>query len=203
VAGILIGKVAIPMVFTKPGTYPVDNKQKTAFSQGTLYFRHGAKSEPGTTDDLRGALDRQLEDIRKAWISGVRRVVKAPRGSQVVVLPPEGRHSTRADATPIRVVDDPTAPAYRVVDPDVTPPHRQTELIRELQSRLPSSVRFNSFEALVVRRVYGLDGEPELCHRPRFGSPQYSRAMVDWIIGHYESNPRFFEETRELYSQRR
>jgi predicted HTH transcriptional regulator len=43
-----------PIVFTKPGTHPVagdSGKQKTAFSKGTVYFRHGAKSEPATTAD--------------------------------------------------------------------------------------------------------------------------------------------------------
>ena len=45
---MLIDEVAVPVVFSKPGTYDVGGgKQKTAFSGGTVYFRHGAKSEPG------------------------------------------------------------------------------------------------------------------------------------------------------------
>ena len=48
VALLHIKGVRIPMVFVKPGTYDVGGgKQKTAFAQGTVYFRHGAKSEPG------------------------------------------------------------------------------------------------------------------------------------------------------------
>jgi predicted HTH transcriptional regulator len=47
----------VPIVFTAPGTYDIGGgKQKRAFGQGTVYFRHGAKSEPGTSDDLRVAL---------------------------------------------------------------------------------------------------------------------------------------------------
>lgn len=47
IAVLQINPVAIPMVFIQPGTYDVgDGKQKTAFSKGSVYFRHGAKSEP-------------------------------------------------------------------------------------------------------------------------------------------------------------
>ena len=47
VAAISVSPVRIPIVFTAPGTYDVGGgKQKTAFSKGTVYFRHGAKSEP-------------------------------------------------------------------------------------------------------------------------------------------------------------
>lgn len=55
VAVIVVGAVAdAPIAFTKPGTYvPAGlTNQKNAFSSGTVYFRHGAKSEPGTTADL-------------------------------------------------------------------------------------------------------------------------------------------------------
>jgi predicted HTH transcriptional regulator len=51
---IAVDGVDSPLVFSKPGTYDVGGgKQKTAFSAGTVYFRHGAKSEPANADDLR------------------------------------------------------------------------------------------------------------------------------------------------------
>src|SRR5574340_574293 len=56
-----------PLVFTRVGTYEVAvGKQKTVFSVGTVYFRHGAKSEPGTSDDLRAFLERELELIKRS-----------------------------------------------------------------------------------------------------------------------------------------
>src|ERR1035441_2552997 len=45
---VVVSGVASPLVFTKPGTYDIGGgKQKTAFSSGTVYFRHGAKSDRG------------------------------------------------------------------------------------------------------------------------------------------------------------
>ena len=119
IAAILVEGVSIPIVFTSPGTYAVsDKKQKTAFSTGTLYFRHGAKSEPGTTDDIRKTVERHLESIRQSWLKGVRKVVKAPPGSQIYTFPSsvEVRESSSPGAKAIRIVDDPDAPAYRKMD---------------------------------------------------------------------------------------
>jgi predicted HTH transcriptional regulator len=78
----VINAASIPIIFQKPGTYDArGGKQKTAFGQGTVYFRHGAKSEPGTSDDMRSVIERQLELVRKSWIKNVRKVVQAPQAN--------------------------------------------------------------------------------------------------------------------------
>jgi hypothetical protein len=65
ILGLCVFGSTIAIVFTSPGTYDVGGgKQKTAFSKGTVYFRHGAKSEPGTSQDLRVAVERELDRIR-------------------------------------------------------------------------------------------------------------------------------------------
>lgn len=47
IAALVIGAAEVPMIFTRPGTYDAGGgKQKSAFAQGTIYFRHGAKSAP-------------------------------------------------------------------------------------------------------------------------------------------------------------
>lgn len=82
--------VPVPMVFIQPGTYDVgERKQKTAFSRGSIYFRHGAKSEPGNSKDLREWVERELERIRKLWLVNIRKVVYAPTGYKVELLPPQ------------------------------------------------------------------------------------------------------------------
>jgi hypothetical protein len=107
----LIHGGSIPIAFQKPGTYEVTpGKQRTAFGVGTVYFRHGAKSEPGTTEDIRNAIERQLDAIRRSWLKGVRKVVQAPEGSQIVALPSRSSygHSPLA-ATSVRIVRNPKA----------------------------------------------------------------------------------------------
>jgi predicted HTH transcriptional regulator len=54
VGALRLQGVSIPTVFTKPGTYEIGGgKQRTAFKEGAVYFRHGAKSEPGNSEDIR------------------------------------------------------------------------------------------------------------------------------------------------------
>lgn len=196
---IQIGSVKIPLVFTKPGTYPVsDRKQDRAFSLGTIYFRHGAKSEPANPDDIQKVIDRRLSEIRSEWMSSVQRVIEAPEGSRLVILPPDVRQSTSPDAIPIRIVDDPMAPEYRITDPNSTHPLRQKNLLAVLHERFPD-ILFNSYDILSVRRVYNIDNQVNYFYKPMYGSPQYSIDFVNWLIDNLFEDPEFFVKARQEY----
>lgn len=109
----LIHAASTPFVFEKPGQYDVGGgKQRTAFGMGTVYFRHGAKSEPGSTSDIRMAVEHSVEVIRKSWIKGVRKVVQAPPGSQIVIAHSMNKSFSRTEPAEaaVRVVTDPGAP---------------------------------------------------------------------------------------------
>lgn len=200
-AAIVIFGIPVPMVFQKPGTYILqDGRQKTAFSKGTLYFRHGAKSEPGNMQDLQKVIERNLGNVRREWLKGVRKVIQAPRGSQVTVLSPDVIQSTSPEAAHIRVTNDPSAPEYRLVDPDQTHPYRQKELIEEVNARLPKGVTINTHDALSVRRVYYIHDRPEFVYDHKFGSSQYSQEFADWLIERYYENVNFFLDARQRYA---
>ena len=117
----VIQPAPVPLVFEKPGTYDIGgNEQRTAFSVGTVYFRHGAKSEPGTSEDIRQVIERQLEHIRRSWIKGVRKVVQSPQGSQIVTVQSANRNVQPTLASQVRVVTDPNAVPVRLTrDPSI------------------------------------------------------------------------------------
>jgi hypothetical protein len=200
VAIIEVAGVKVPLVFQNVGSYEIGGKSKTAFARGTVYFRHGAKSEPGTTEDIRMVIDRQLESIRSEWMDGVKKVVTAPQGSAVSVFSGEVHESRSQNATPIRLVDDPNAPGYRLIDHDTTYPHRQVELINVVNGMLPENAKVNTHDILAVRRSHNIDQDPRYCHRSKFGSPQYSDAFAQWIVGRHKQNNNFFQEARQTYS---
>lgn len=201
---IEVGAAPRPLVFEKPGTYPVaDNKQKTAFSVGTLYVRHGAKSEPATTLDVTRMLEKAIQVVRKEWMAGVRRVVNAPAGSQVKVLPPSVRQSQDPDAAPIRITNNLNAPEYRLVEPDATHPFRQKELIAEINRKLPPETRVNQFDIQAVRHVYSIESEPRYYYKGRFATAQYSPEFRDWIVDEYQADSTFFSRTRDEFARRR
>jgi predicted HTH transcriptional regulator len=76
-ASLLIHDAVMPMIFAKAGTYlGSDGKEKTAFQNGTLYVRHGAKSEPATAEDLLALIDREVDRRRRTWLRNIRKVVE-------------------------------------------------------------------------------------------------------------------------------
>lgn len=198
VAALEVGPSETPIVFTKPGTYSVAGGQKTAFSKGTVYFRHGAKSEPGTTRDLERYFERRLTSVRKAWFSGMRKVTQAPPGASVVTLTPgqEVVLSSSPRAVPVRLTDDPAAPAYRNIDHDATHPYRQKELVAAVNERLSGAASLTGYDIQCVKRAYAIDQDKRFCHHSKYASPQYSEAFADWLVEKFESNASFFDEAR-------
>lgn len=197
---IRVKAVRTPMVFTRVGTYEVSAaKQKTAFSVGTVYFRHGAKSEPGTSDDLRSFLDRELEVTRKSWLDGIAKVVEAPAGSRFAVLPPESAPSGPGGTLPMRLTNDPDAPPYYAIPLDNTHPFRQKEVVREVNERLVGKRTINMHDIICIRRVFSIQKEIAYCYTQNFASPRYSQQFVDWIVAKYNDDSAFFEATRAQY----
>lgn len=192
------------MVFIQPGTYDIGNgKQKTAFGKGTIYFRHGAKSEPGNAKDLRECIDREIENIRKSWLGNIRKIVKAPHGYHVNILPPEVVESSIPTATPIRIVDDPTAPAYHKIEPDQTHPYRQKEIVQLVNQKLGGRKKITAYDIYCVRRIHSVDQSmSSFYYKSKFASPQYSDAFVYWLVEQYEKNRLFFDDARKNGSRK-
>ena len=198
VAILKVPPAEYPLVFTRPGTYPIaENKQKTAFSVGTVYFRHGAKSAPGSTEDLRKHLERRLKLVRNDWMKGVRKIIRAPAGSRVQVLPPEVRASDSRGATPFRITADPRARLVGLADPDSTHPFRQVDVIREIKSQVPD-LHLTAYDMLCVRRAHTVEQDKRMVYKSKFSSPRYSQAFVDWVLKSYGADKEFFETAKDL-----
>lgn len=193
-------RVGAPLTFQRPGTYADEpGKQKTAFSRGTVYFRHGAKSEPGTSRDITKFVARELRRHRKEWNANLRRLANAPADSTVVVVSKTSGPKQRLDR--FRIVDDPDAPALARTDFDITHPYRRKELLNEVNGRLGRKV-VGPFEIQCVRKMYDIDAKAEFFHRPRFGSPQYSDAFVSWLIDEYQRDASFFSAAKSQAAAR-
>jgi hypothetical protein len=189
-----------PLVFTQSGRYRGrDGNEHVAFARGGLYFRHGAKSEAATGVDVRDFIRRQLDATRTQWLANIRQVMHAPDGAEVAVVETAERDE-EGRPTLIRLTTDPHAPLYGQVDPDHSHPYRQKEVINEVNARLGEGM-VNAFDVLSVRRVHQVSEEtrPEFVHVPKFGSPQYSDAFVDWLVGEFGRDARFFEQAKAAY----
>jgi hypothetical protein len=197
---LLVKGAANPIVFSKPGTYDIGGgKQKTAFSAGTVYFRHGAKSEPGNSDDLRWFLERRIEEIRKSWLEGIVKVVEAPAGAQVQII-----SSAPVENPPMmRLVNDPSAPAYYRASVDQTHPFRQKEVVEEVNKALQGTKIIKPFHVQCVRQAHKTDDNATFCYKQKYASARYSHAFVKWIIEQYTADQGFFENAKAVMEETR
>jgi hypothetical protein len=196
---IIVAAAEVPIVFTKPGSYDVGGgKQKTAFSQGTVYFRHGSKSEPGNRDDLLSWRDREIAKARKSWLGGIKKVVQSAPGETVTVL--SSATSPQKGGTPVhaRITTGPTAVPVVPANAEDIWPHRQVELIREVNRRLGDEVKINSYDIQCINKMLDvLNSHHEFAYKPyKHSAPQYSNKYADWIVGQFQKDKSFFERTR-------
>lgn len=199
VAVLLISATSVPIAFDREGDYRTEQgEQKFGFRKGTLYFRHGAKSEPATTNDLRNFIEQELNRIRRDWMGGIRKVVEAPEGSQIQVV-----SSKTLGTTPtVRLTEAKEAIPVRKLDPDKTHPYRLKETLESLNKRFAGAVKVNSYDVQCVRKVHEIDKKPQYFHAPKFGSPQYSDAFADWLVDQHGRDSAFFEKCREKAKER-
>jgi hypothetical protein len=230
VAVIHVGASRMPIVFTSHGGYPVKpSGQKTAFVKGSVYFRHGAKSEPGTTEDLRRALERELEVVKEFWLEGIGKMMAAPAGSTVQIVQQDVTLRDAPDSTPIgltkdenaprlsvenvtlrdtpeataiRLTRDESAPALSVVQADKLYPYRQKELIKRLAERLDGRIAVSAHDLQCVRRTFSIDDDPTFSHQAQYSPRKYSETYVDWLIEQFTADPAFFQKARDAYRSR-
>ena len=201
IAAIRVTSSPIPIVFTADGQYVNEHGQdRFAFRQGTVYFRHGAKSEPGTTDDLRASLDREVERVKASWLTGIRQIVEAPPGAVVSVgLPVQPPTSNNPDR--VCLVTDPKAPGVVLMDPNKTHPYRLKEVVTEVNRSLSEGVTISAHDLLGIRRLYQTDSNPAYRYKPNTGSNQYSDALVQWIVDQITADKTFLPKLRERHHQ--
>jgi hypothetical protein len=199
VAVVLVRGAEFPLPFSKAGNYDRgDGRQTTSFQPGTVYFRHGAKSEPGTAEDIRRSIEHVVERERQEWLGGIRKVVTAPRGHHVEILSPDAVVSRPGASGALRLTSDPSAPAVCRLHPDDTHPFRRKEVVAEVNSRLGGKTTVTPYDIQCIKKTYAIDDGSHLdfYYESKHAAPQYSGDFIDWIIQQFERNSAFFSEAR-------
>ena len=200
-AGISMSASAVPLVFTADGQYLNEhNQERFAFRQGTVYFRHGAKSEPGTTDDLRTFVERQIELVKASWLSGIRQVVEAPPGAVISVGLPI-RTNAESTLDRVRLVADSDAVGVVLMDPNKTHPYRLKEVVSEVKRWLGGETHISVHDILGIRRLYQTDANRSFRYKPNTGSGQYSDAFVQWIVNQFKADAKFLTQLRARHHE--
>jgi hypothetical protein len=159
------------------GPFRTGRVRRLLSGRATVYFRHGAQSAPGGSADLRDAIER----MRHKWARNIRRVIEAPAGSMVEVVPAVATADDSRPAVPIRMTEDPEAVPYRIADPDQTHPFRTMEIVAEINATLPPESRVNVHDIRAIRAAHDLDQRRDMIHNPRHGPRQFSPLFADRV----------------------
>lgn len=205
-AALIISAADTPIIFTRPGAdVTVGKKQRPAFAKGTLYFRHGAKSEPGNRDDLVDWRDGAIDKIRRSWMGGIRKVVEAPAGHIINVVSSPKSGMPHLEGMSITAEINASPGAVRIVPQNAEEiwPYRQKELLQAINTIIKKSPPVNGHDILCINNhLNTLKDHPEFAYKPhRLASPQYSEGYAGWIIKEYRNDPRFFERIREEFKK--
>jgi hypothetical protein len=205
IAALIISPSNYPIIFTKAGSDVVENgKQKPAFTRGSMYFRHGAKSEPGTNTDIKNSIEKALNQIKKSWFKGVRKIANIQAGEEVIISKAQEKKQTSFQKIVGKIVTDKNALPVQVENPRETWPDRSKELTAKITEILKTKKPINSHDILCVRKQYGFNEKtkPEFIYKPYPDvSPRYSHSFADWIVYSYKKNPHFFEEARAYFKK--
>ena len=199
-AALMVPEADYPIPFVQPGAFsaPAEKReagihQLTEFGRGTVYFRHGNKSELAEHADFVKFFDRVLERKRQVWLEGIRQVVEAPAGKTAVVSYDD---EPQPLASPSSVV-----PRYVSTDPDKTHPYTPKELITALNARVTDR-RITNYDILAVRFHYELSHREEFIFQMHMTSPRYSDQFLEWLIACHRADPEFFDRARAAYAQK-
>lgn len=202
-AAFLVSAGDIPIVFTKPGTYEVaDRKQKTAFGQGTIYFRHGSKSEHGNRNDLSKWRDREIAMARKSWMGNIRKVVEADPGESVTVVSTPRVSQKFGSIVQASITSDPSAIKVAPTNAGEIWPRLTREIIRKFNSQVGGGYKVSTHDMVCLNGALDMfNKHPEFAHKSHAtAAPQYSDAYVDWLLSEYRKDRNFFIKARQEYS---
>jgi hypothetical protein len=193
---LLIGECVSPVAFERAGTYLAGERPKCAFHEGTFYFRHNTKSEPGLTEDIEAAIERQIERHRQEWVENIRRVMEAPAGSVVSVTSLPITVTGRSQGLAARLTNEAGATPIAYRSRDDSHPYRFKELHSVVGKRLPPGISLSTGDLFAIRRAYNVHANPNWADVSKHAPTQYSDAFADWLVENCSRDPRFAAKTR-------
>jgi hypothetical protein len=196
VAVMKIEEVNPPLVFTKEGEYTDrtdPSRKKCAFHRGTIYYRHGTKTEPGDQNDIRESYDRFLERRRKKVIE----VLEAAPGVKIEVLT-HAPGKTGVSAT----TDDRTERVARIKVEDY-----YIYALKDIVEKINAQIRgkkINRYDIKILIKVYDLESNDMYMKKISYygnGSFRYSEEFLKWLLDEVKRDPSLFQKAREKYKQ--
>ena len=141
------------------------------------------------------------EEERKKILNDVQKVVTAPKGHNITIAPPVSEFNNESPSLPVRVIDNNISMPVNVLNPDATHPYRQKEIINLIKDNTADDIKLNNYDMRVVNEIFKIKSNIVFCYNPRYSSPQYSQAFVDWVLKKITDNNNFFIQSRQEFKK--
>ena len=124
---------------------------------------------------------------------GIRKVAQACTGDTITVV------SSKSPSAVVRaqISTDPAAAPITPTNAYEIWPHRQKELLAEVNKRRGKGHKINSHDILCIKNKFDVLANPKFACKPhKMSAPQYSVEFVDWMVGEYQKDQDFFAKLR-------
>jgi hypothetical protein len=154
---------------------------------------------PGTGADLVAWRDRTVARLRREWLSGIGKIVRAPAGSMVSVVSRDVADVHLGSVAASALTGERGAVAIVPRNAEELWPYRRSELLRRLNEKLGGK-RLNAHDIQCINwKIHVLD-RPDFSYRSHHqASVQYSPAYADWIAEQMRRDPDFLRRARVEY----
>ncbi len=105
------------------------------------------------------------------------------------------------NSVPFRLVNDESAPAVRAMNPDLTHPYRQKDLLALLIRRVPAGMKVTTHDLQCVRESFNVKDNPNYFFKSRFGSGQYSKSYLEWLVAEVALDLYFFSKSKARHAE--
>ena len=137
---LVIMSIAVPIVFDTEWGFNTGTSHQLVIRPGVVYVRTPGRCAPARQADLREVWQRSLDAATRRTLARIERVVTLPPDVEIVASADlAGGHgyllTSGSEGRPVRIVDDPLAPAIRLADA-YSPQMPYSSLAGELASQV-------------------------------------------------------------------
>lgn len=188
---IHISKSKYPLLFEKDGEYKSDKKVKHEFRKGTIYVRHGSKSEIANSNDIRNLINERIDEHMHDFFDKIQIFMDTPAEAH------DSISVTKLSDT-IRITNDPNAPEFRAEKSDKTHCRRMGYVVEEMNKYINKGQQISQQDIQYVKQYYNIDINSPYCYISKhYPCPVYNDAFIEWLKSEYDKNKMLFINARK------
>lgn len=188
---LYISKSKYPLLFEKDGEYIINNKTKYVFRSGTIYVRHGSKSERANSYDIRNLLNDRIDEHMHNFYDKIKIFIDTPAEELDSI-------SVIKQPNKIQFTDDPNAPEFKAEKSDKTHCRKLSYVVDKINEYVNKKHVINRHDIHCIKISYNINDKSKYCYvSQHYSCPVYNDAFIEWLKNEYDKDNMFFNNARK------